>query len=284
MMKNLSPYDVTIRPYTVNKSQLFTYTSGSSTSTNLPEVKISIASKLDHLTYTFDPTTAETNADGLYKNTLYDSVNFMLYSSGSNSSTGSTTYFTPAGGVSFTRDFALSDSLFVVHIPQSVYGEKIRRGSFKITDVAGNVGQDDGYGKIVFSSTTIGNIFYNYGIAVFNKASSVDVISTDGLTLDNGDAVTIEFDTTHTIYEYQVVATIEPNEFNFSINPTVDNPPMTGSYSSSLDMIADKVLDPYITTIGLYNDNYELVVVAKLPRAIKRSHLTTQTFVVRFDV
>jgi hypothetical protein len=41
---------------------------------------------------------------------------------------------------------------------------------------------------------------------------------------------------------------------------------------------------PYVTTIGLYNDNNELLVVGKLAKAIKLSDDYEMNFIVRFDI
>jgi hypothetical protein len=52
--------------------------------------------------------------------------------------------------------------------------------------------------------------------------------------------------------------------------------------SSSVD-ITGSFLMPFITTIGLYDDNCDLVAVAKLPRPIKSENDFTVNFIVRFD-
>ena len=40
---------------------------------------------------------------------------------------------------------------------------------------------------------------------------------------------------------------------------------------------------PYVTTVGLYNDEGELLVVGKLAQPVKMSEETDTTFVVRYD-
>ena len=40
---------------------------------------------------------------------------------------------------------------------------------------------------------------------------------------------------------------------------------------------------PHVTTIGLYNDHNELLVVGKLSQAVRSSDETDTTFVVRWD-
>jgi len=52
--------------------------------------------------------------------------------------------------------------------------------------------------------------------------------------------------------------------------------------SSSMDSTGS-FLTPFITTIGLYDDNCDLVAVAKLPQPIKSEHDLTVNFIVRFD-
>ena len=42
-------------------------------------------------------------------------------------------------------------------------------------------------------------------------------------------------------------------------------------------------LTPFITTIGLYDDDCNLVAIAKLPQPIKSEHDLTVNFIVRFD-
>ena len=53
-------------------------------------------------------------------------------------------------------------------------------------------------------------------------------------------------------------------------------------YSSSLDSTGS-YLAPFITTIGLYDDNCDLVAVAKLPQPIKSYPDLPVNFIVRFD-
>jgi hypothetical protein len=42
--------------------------------------------------------------------------------------------------------------------------------------------------------------------------------------------------------------------------------------------------DPYITTVGLYNDAKELIVIGKLSQPIPRTKLTDMTIIVNFDI
>ena len=48
--------------------------------------------------------------------------------------------------------------------------------------------------------------------------------------------------------------------------------------------MSSEVIKPYVTTIGLYSDKYELLAIAKLSQPIQRTFGTDQIFIIRFDV
>lgn len=76
------------------------------------------------------------------------------------------------------------------------------------------------------------------------------------------------------------------NILDYRIKSEYDNTTLAGFEhyfeSSSVDSTGS-FLTPYITTIGLYDDNCDLVAVAKLPQPIKSEHDLTVNFIVRFD-
>lgn len=102
-----------------------------------------------------------------------------------------------------------------------------------------------------------------------------------------------------TIYVNEVKCRVLENDFNYSQNPTVFKykTPITGSpalpfYSSSTAIITDGTLidnvtgssfHPYATTIGLYNEADELLVVGKLATPYPIPANTDITFIVRWD-
>ena len=74
--------------------------------------------------------------------------------------------------------------------------------------------------------------------------------------------------------------------------PPGDNPASgTGSFSDFYNatdtysnFVTHSEFRPYVTTIGLYNDKSELMVVGKLARPLKLSRDNETAFVVRFDI
>ena len=102
-----------------------------------------------------------------------------------------------------------------------------------------------------------------------------------------------------TIYVNEVKCRVLENDFNYSQNPTVFKyiTRITGSralpfYSSSVGIITDGTIadnltgsyfNPYVTTVGLYNEFNDLLVVGKLATPYPIPENTDITFIVRWD-
>jgi hypothetical protein len=131
------------------------------------------------------------------------------------------------------------------------------------------------------------------GIAVYTHGM---VILTDQGILSNftSSTVFISFQSARTIYETQYKCTIRENEFNYSLNPsllsgsTFVNPLLTTGSVNTLGQVYDFVtgsfFSPYITTVGLYNDNNELLAVAKLSQPLPTSRTTDMSILVNLDM
>lgn len=100
-------------------------------------------------------------------------------------------------------------------------------------------------------------------------------------TINHTGSFTLSFQNEHIIYENEVRCIVKESEFNLSYNPTL----VTGSYASgSLRGFATSAsFEPYVTTIGLYNDENQLLAVAKLGKPMVISQDTDMTFIVKYD-
>jgi hypothetical protein len=168
------------------------------------------------------------------------------------------------------------------------------------------------------SVSSFGNVFYSDGIIVFNSGSDSTI-----------ETYQLQYRSTQTIYETEVLVSVKAGEFNYSQNPSAVDVTLSGSYyfettpilnvspaknvkikevldieqrrfysgsidstkvgtwndyynSSSIDPTGS-YLAPYITTIGLYDDNGDMVAVAKLPQPIKNLPDYDLNFLIRFD-
>lgn len=232
-------------------------------------------------------------SEGIYKRVIYSSIKSQFYT---NPATAS--ILTEVGrrrSYASTDERVIEDNIVIVPIPQIKYGEGVKVGSVRLVDNGiGRIYNDDGFSNLIDSASNVkGNIFYDRGLIVVTK----DVV--DGTTLSD---YTLDFRSTKTIHENEIFLSVYENEFNTSTNPTatdstgkilgygiqsVVDPTVFGGfdeyeYSSSIDPTGS-YLAPYVTTIALYDDNNDMVVVAKLPQPMKSLPDYPVNFIVRFD-
>lgn len=203
------------------------------------------------------------------------------------------------------------DKISVVSIPAKLFGENIVPYTFEVeyTTSAG-VGAkliDDGEGNLVVNSLSssgaffgtgsygtgsygigddiplggiVGQVFYSHGIATITTSSLVTMGSEISESASNLANFTVNFSSSIRIYEHQYKCGIRNNEFDFSLNPTL----LSGSADDEYyNFATGSEFNPYVTTVGLYNENHELLVVGKLSSPIPISRYVDTTLMVNFD-
>jgi hypothetical protein len=204
--------------------------------------------------------TASFNVDGTISG-VRDTTNYYNYLS----TTLPTYRYIPTGS---------GDIIGVISIPSNLFGEYLNPTSISLTSGSITL-NDDGLGNLISGSTNIGNIIYEHGLIILTSGSFInDFISASNLTCS--------FESTITIYESQYKCTIRQNEFNFSQNPTL----ISGSSDSGViySYATGSYFNPYITTVGLYNNNKELLAVAKLAQPLPISSVTDTNIIVNLDL
>lgn len=278
-MKSLARGDCITRPFIANKTWTIPYTYLQTTGS----VFIDVATIPPASAFA---TNSPQNPSGIYQQLLYSSVQ-QVYYNGSGSI------------VQFTQFYPSGNQFYVVNIPQMLMGDGVQKGSFSLTSpVSTTTILDDGAGHLIssVSASIIGNIFYTTGIAVIQQdmtPTSASLVSANGMYLTTGSQVVVEYGSTITIYEHQVICTMNPGELNYSTNPSMGNATMSGSMSASVfvpapgplaqDLIFSGSMTPYFTTIGLYNDAWDLLAIAKVPRACARVSNVQQSIIIRYD-
>ncbi len=144
----------------------------------------------------------------------------------------------------------------------------------------------------------IGNIFYAHGMVVLTNQSS----SYQNLLTGSFSSTKVSFQNEHIIYENEIRCIVKESDFNLSYNPTllkygnqyivpISGSPSngyttTGSFDNTTikDFATGSVFQPYVTTIGLYNNSYELIAVAKLAQPLPLSSVTDTTILVNLDL
>ena len=158
------------------------------------------------------------------------------------------------------------------------------------------------YGFLKSGADTVGLIYYQAGIAVLtssvfgettqmmnNATSSHDDVLSSASIDSFADGVrhrvkNIKFHNTTELNSSIYSCNIGHNDFNYSSNPTY----LSGSkivVKTDPGVSNEKKLPPitYITTVGLYSANNELMAVAKLSEPLRKDPTTTAKLRVRLD-
>jgi|TARA_B110000908_G_scaffold24080_1_gene27570 hypothetical protein len=316
--KQFTTKEVTITPFNAQKD--FILTGGEITGS---DVGIDIYKGVKPTSNLFDPSLTtglvyEENVNGVYQNIkqLYYS-NYLSSSLGDDATTpilvaGVTPeYDRYIGGVTSPRydnylQSTLTQSRYfptesnaeisVISIPSRMYGENIVPSTFEFeytsSSGAGFNVKDDGEGNLVVNTVSgsspgatpgqiVGQIFYPHGIATFTTSSlsqiGHNINKTPALILNTE----IKYRSTFQIYENQYKVNIRENESGYSLNPSLLSGSLNDQYYS---FVTGSDFVPYITTVGLYNDNKELLVVGKLSSPIPVSKFTDTVIVVNYDL
>ena len=185
----------------------------------------------------------------------------------------------------------------VVSIPSNKYGENLKPGTVTLSNGTSSL-SDDGEGNLITGSLKVGDIIYSHGMIIL---TSDGIPQQDGYgyitygtgsygvsdstfiqSFINSTNISCSFDSTLTIYESQYKCTLRENEFNFSQNPTL----ISGSSNSGIlyDFATGSYFTPYITSIGLYNNDKELLAIAKLSQPLRISDTTDTSIIINLDL
>lgn len=139
-----------------------------------------------------------------------------------------------------------------------------------------------------YQTNVVGNVFYSEGIMTVSDPRPKYHNSLLGKTGNydyNGrtDGFSAQFKSTTTFYEHELICKIRKNEFNFTTNPTITNGGVP-SLDNIKSFATSSFFNPYFTTIGFYNDRYELIAVAKMASPIEKRDDVDLNVIVRFDV
>ena len=182
-----------------------------------------------------------------------------------------------------------------VSIPQSQFGDKIKRSSFTLTDDSTSATIkiiDDGNGNLYApnarvsksvsalssSDNYVGNIFYDVGIFAITETSSYD--GTNNYSDVTSGTYTVTYKGARDISTHEWSCDSLPNEMNLTENITIFKP---GGAGDLKDNLTSSLFPTYITEVGLYDDERNLMGLARLSKPIPKSTRIPMRFYVRMD-
>ena len=314
--KKLLASDVIVTPFEVNKG--FTFEGAAALTASDAGIDRFLGQNIAGLFDTSEATTGEVSAE--YKRLIYNSAKELYYS---NIGTASLAYTVPGldstGDVltgpassagryenylqttlTVERFFptGADDIVGVISIPSKLYGDRIQPGSFRFTAESGSV-YDNGNGSLFFSLDDgyAGNIIYQHGLIILTKDNEATggAIYGSGIygtgvygadakpfieNLINSPNAVCSFSSSFDLFETQYKCTVDPSEFNFSLNPSL----ISGSTDGTVyDYVTGSYFNPYVTTVGLYNEAQDLIAVGKLAQPLPTNNTTDLTILINID-
>jgi len=231
----------------------------------------------------------------------YNFARINLYLSGSDYTVNNKKYNTyPTAGNRLNQDNMFFDKFYtsgsVISIPQNEFGDKIQPGSFTLTDSStattikivddlnGNLyapsapSSSNPNLSLSSSANYVGNIFYELGVFTIVETGSYD--GTNNYSDVTSGNYTLNYKGVHGITTYEYVCTALPNELNQTQNITIFKPNGAGSLK---DHLTGSAFPTYITEVGLFDDNEDLIGIAKISKPIPKSRKIPMRFYVRMD-
>lgn len=306
--KQLTTKDVVITPFEASKDQ--TFTGNEITGSNVG-IEIYYGQNLTSSVYPGRPKINFLETGFVYKqevSLVYSSIKQLYYSNYISSSLGDDVplpILIPGANEESTRTIgqvsaprynnylqstltqsryfptASNETISVISIPSTLYGELIIPTTFR-SNYTSSLGDkfdivDDGEGNILVNGDINGQIFYSHGIIAITTGSLQDFGVSVGGNLND---LQINFSSNICIYEHQYKCGIRDNEFTYSQNPSI----LSGSSNDVYyDFATGSEFVPYLTTVGLYNENNDLLVVGKMSQPIPVSQFSDTTVIVNFD-
>lgn len=195
---------------------------------------------------------------------------------------------------------ASQSTIGVMSIPKDYYGDTLKPYSLSIVTESGSY-TDNGEGVLHLSTAqgpiNVGNVIYPHGLIILTGGNLQDSLSgssgysytktNPSSTFNSGyiddfissSAIQLSFSSSYTIYETQYKCTINSDEFTYSQHPTL----LSGSDGDYYDFATGSYFAPYVTTIGLYDDAYNLIAVGKLAQPLQTSRTTDTTILINID-
>lgn len=210
--------------------------------------------------------------------------------------------------LSYPKYFPTSSNsiIGVISIPVRLFGDYIQPYSFILSNDTGSL-VDDGDGNIFYSSSIlninsslVGNIFYPhgiiiltgnpnlivgsssfYGFAIYGTSSygATSTFDDELFALITDSNINISFSSSYKIYETQYKCTIRESEFNATLNPST----LSGSDGIPFGYVTESYFNPYITTVGLYDEQQNLLAIGKLAQPLPSSPTTDTTILINID-
>lgn len=295
--KKLNKQDAYITTYTARKSWAITGSDFSSYGIDTFTATGSYLSSLQQLYY-------PTKHLGEIISHSYDYYNqtTLHFSSSRNLNVGSIVYSIPRDLFGTHLEPGIGLTAGISGIQQALYVNNLYWSSSYIDEpvvvdaIDAITFADDGEGNLFVIGSSprqyVGDVIYSHGIVVVTDQDYINLLQNKPIDF-------ITFQSNQPIYTHNYHCRVRESEYNFTQNPSAISSSLKIVYDSDSNLystssnVTDGVIksnltgsefQPYITTVGLYNDVNQLIAVGKLSQPVPKSANTDMTFVVKIDI
>lgn len=125
-----------------------------------------------------------------------------------------------------------------------------------------------------YQTNVVGNVFYDEGL--------ISMTSNFPKIPNTFDKFKLNYQSTITNYENNIICRVGKSDFNASLNPTLRKNNTEDSQEFK-DFVTSSNFRTYITQIGLYDDYGRLLAIAKVPNPIQNRNDVNLNFFIKFD-
>lgn len=167
---------------------------------------------------------------------------------------------------------------------------------------------DDGEGQLYVSGSSprnyVGDIIYPHGMIIVTDPAYASLLQNalskkSKYILDTTVGVNLQFKSSQPIFTHNYHCKVRESEYNFTYNPSALSSSLKTIYDNTDTVyktntavvggelnsnVTGSTFQPYITTVGLYNDANELIAVGKTNRPVPKSANTEMTIIVKIDI
>lgn len=249
-----------------------------------------------------------TFSSGSHRQLNYRSIKHLYFSnfntgSGLVETTGSYENYIESSFFSGSRTMLETGRGIVYSVPKSLFGVNLEPSSVSISSSYGEfILTDDGDGNLKDGNKKVGIVIYTHGqLIVTSEDYYLDLSASEAAS----DPPAIEFKSNVPVYTNTYSIKVSDYEFNHTLNPTaqsgsslnyideygyevISTHPSASKFTKPSGIYRNEVtgsdFQPYITTVGLYNDSNELIAVGKLAQPLPKPADTELTIQVKLDV
>jgi hypothetical protein len=162
---------------------------------------------------------------------------------------------------------------------------------------------DDGEGQLYVSGSSpryyVGDIIYPHGMIVVTDSIYASIFQSILGNKNLRSSARLRFKSSQPIFTHNYHCKLRESEFNYTYNPSALSSSLKTVYDNTNTVyrtsyavaggelnnnVTGSEFQPYMTSVGLYNDANQLIAVGKMNRPVPKSANTEMTIIVKIDI